>query len=413
VANTIIAGSYDGPAVSCENNSDATLTCCDLYDNSGGDWVGCIADQLGVDGNISADPLFTDHIWGDFTISPAIFASILDMPDDQGGEVRIRFYRNVFDDTAETGTPLLSYGVWRRVVDGKARHALSSGEETTHVNRSEFGGLPLRAWKGRYFLAKSDLDSVGYFPPGDWEALHSIPAVQQNSYQTVAATLGDSTAAGNLWTDYCISAHTTTPSLWWASLPDSGYSVDNIAPAVPGGFVLGPGDQLGWDASPEPDFQYFSVYGSTVDQLDGSATLIAHTLDTSLDVAGLSHEYFLLTSTDHAGNQSAAAVVDAVVGLDDRPASRFVLHPCTPNPFNPRTRIVYDLPVASCVRLEVYDLSGRRIRILIDDQQRSGGRHEAVWRGEGDDGRAVAAGVYFYRLAAGDFTQTRRMTLVK
>jgi parallel beta-helix repeat protein/predicted outer membrane repeat protein len=68
LANTIIAFSEDGDAIYCGDNSNPTLTCCDVYGNAGGDWVGCIADQFGVNGNISEDPLFCDPDNGDFTI---------------------------------------------------------------------------------------------------------------------------------------------------------------------------------------------------------------------------------------------------------------------------------------------------------------------------------------------------------
>ncbi|MCK5597393.1 MAG: right-handed parallel beta-helix repeat-containing protein, partial [Candidatus Eisenbacteria sp.] len=67
--NTIIAFSTDGEAVYCDDTSSATLTCCDIFGNGGGDWVGCIADQYGVDGNILVDPRFCDAAQGDFTIA--------------------------------------------------------------------------------------------------------------------------------------------------------------------------------------------------------------------------------------------------------------------------------------------------------------------------------------------------------
>jgi hypothetical protein len=66
--NIIIAFCAEGPAVYCSGTSSATLTCCDIYGNEGGDWVGCIADQYGVNGNICEDPLFCDPENGDFTL---------------------------------------------------------------------------------------------------------------------------------------------------------------------------------------------------------------------------------------------------------------------------------------------------------------------------------------------------------
>jgi predicted outer membrane repeat protein len=66
---TIIAYSADGGAIEVEDAmSSATLTCCDVYGNTGGDWTGSIADQLGVNGNFSAPPLFCDTAGGDFTL---------------------------------------------------------------------------------------------------------------------------------------------------------------------------------------------------------------------------------------------------------------------------------------------------------------------------------------------------------
>jgi hypothetical protein len=64
----IIAFSSSGPAVTALNQSTVTLSCCDLYGNAGGDWVGAIAEQCGVAGNFSEDPLFCDHAAGDLRV---------------------------------------------------------------------------------------------------------------------------------------------------------------------------------------------------------------------------------------------------------------------------------------------------------------------------------------------------------
>jgi predicted outer membrane repeat protein len=67
--NCILAFGTSGPAVNCFYGTEvATLSCCDLYGNAGGDWVGCIADQASINGNVSADPMFCDRPGGDFTI---------------------------------------------------------------------------------------------------------------------------------------------------------------------------------------------------------------------------------------------------------------------------------------------------------------------------------------------------------
>jgi hypothetical protein len=70
IGNTIMVSndSYPFGPVSCGGTSTATLTCCDLYGNEGGDWVDCTAGQAGINGNISRDPLFCDAPSRDFRI---------------------------------------------------------------------------------------------------------------------------------------------------------------------------------------------------------------------------------------------------------------------------------------------------------------------------------------------------------
>ncbi len=85
----------------------------------------------------------------------------------------------------------------------------------------------------------------------------------------------------------------------------------------------------------------------------------------------------------------------------------FALAPAYPNPFNPATSLRYDLPQPEHVRLEVYDVIGRRVATLVDARQKAG-RYEVHF-----DARHLASGVYVYRLRAGDFVQTRKMVLLK
>jgi hypothetical protein len=104
-----------------------------------------------------------------------------------------------------------------------------------------------------------------------------------------------------------------------------------------------------------------------------------------------------------------------VVGVEtgDVPVQGTVLHDPYPNPFNPQTTIAFDLPNQTAVRLRVFDVSGRLVRSLVDGDITSEGRNEAVWNGRDDTGRRVASGTYFYRLEAGEYSQTKRMALIK
>ena len=107
----------------------------------------------------------------------------------------------------------------------------------------------------------------------------------------------------------------------------------------------------------------------------------------------------------------ATEVTAGSTGVDDVPGA-FRLHACTPNPFNPSTTIAYDLPEASPVHLAVFDLQGRRVRLLADGP-RPAGANSARWDGRTDDGQAAAAGAYVCRLIAGGREASVRMLLVK
>ena len=91
---------------------------------------------------------------------------------------------------------------------------------------------------------------------------------------------------------------------------------------------------------------------------------------------------------------------------EDLPTS-FSLEANYPNPFNPATTIQFALPEATAVRLAVYDLLGRQVHLLVDEQ-RPAGRHEVVV-----EARGRSSGVYFDRIEAGSFPTVRQMLLVK
>lgn len=83
-----------------------------------------------------------------------------------------------------------------------------------------------------------------------------------------------------------------------------------------------------------------------------------------------------------------------------------------PNPFNPRTTVAFDLARAGHVRLEIYDVRGRRVAVLVDEA-RPAGSYSVDWNGVDGTGRPVASGVYFQHLVADGTDQTRSMTLVR
>lgn len=89
-----------------------------------------------------------------------------------------------------------------------------------------------------------------------------------------------------------------------------------------------------------------------------------------------------------------------------------VLNQNYPNPFNPSTTIEFTLPQASTVKLEVYNITGQKVRILVSGNL-DAGLHSISWDGTNDYGEKVASGMYIYRITSGSFVQTRKMVLLR
>jgi hypothetical protein len=89
------------------------------------------------------------------------------------------------------------------------------------------------------------------------------------------------------------------------------------------------------------------------------------------------------------------------------------LHQNHPNPFNPMTTITFSLPSSEMTSLDVFDMSGHIVQVLLRGEMLNQGIHERVWNGCDWRGRGMPSGTYFYRLTAGGYTETRRMVLLK
>jgi hypothetical protein len=138
--------------------------------------------------------------------------------------------------------------------------------------------------------------------------------------------------------------------------------------------------------------------------ITGSGELVRVTLDapvTALPVA--------ISARDHLNNELLVDL-SAPAGADIPAVHR--LGQNFPNPFNPQTAIVFDLPQAAHVHLAIYSVDGRLVATLMSEV-RPAGRHEVTWSGRNGAGQQVAAGTYFYALRAGDFRQIRKMMLAK
>jgi hypothetical protein len=165
-----------------------------------------------------------------------------------------------------------------------------------------------------------------------------------------------------------------------------------------------------------PRWLTLSVSGGSLDP--GETALIEATSDAA-NLAPGEHRLDIVVRGNDPATPSVAVPVILVVtsgdltGIDPEAGpARFELYANHPNPFNPTTTIAYDLPRPTKVRLVIYDVSGRKIRDLVDANEPPGHR-TVVWDARNASNEPVSSGVYFYRLIAGDFVRTRKMVLLK
>jgi hypothetical protein len=105
-------------------------------------------------------------------------------------------------------------------------------------------------------------------------------------------------------------------------------------------------------------------------------------------------------------------LVTGIEEVEGAGPTEFLLFDNYPNPFNPKTVVSSQLPVASQVKLAVYDLLGREVAVLLNEKKPAG-RHTVEWDGRDSQGRQVSSGVYLCRMTAGTFSQTKRMLLIR
>jgi hypothetical protein len=318
-----------------------------------------------------------------------VIETVTDVPDDQGGWVDVRFHRSAYDFAAEPA-PIAYYDVWRLTGSGSLRGDSSQWRRTASVS-----------------------SGAGDFPPGEWAFAGRTTAARQSEYVVAVQTLADSGVVYPYHTVFVVSAHTADSVVYWVSPPDSGWSVDNLPPAVPTGLVLT--DSLfSWDPCPDPDFHHFSVYGSHTGDF-GTAEWIDDTATPLIEIYSLGYAWYHVTASDSTGNESGDAAADtATVSVDDPlggPALYF-LAPGRPNPFKASTEISFSLAIGGMVRVAVFDVNGYLVATLLEDELPPG-RHGVVWSVEEGRSPGVGPGVYFVTVRSGAFTATRKLVHIR
>ena len=272
-----------------------------------------------------------------------------------------------------------------------------------------------------------------------WTTLFEVPATTSESYTTDVET--DSTyVVDEIWPFYAyrIVGVTDPPGTEFISNTNIGMAEDNIAPPVP---VIVKFESLGsrmiymqaLNLAEAPDFVKACIFRGGLlwqDRFPHEAVLWDEAVDdmsnpkdpcTSSDSGEFWYEshlnlfYYIAKSQDWHGNWSTAS--DSIFAsyptdADDTPSPIFELAQNYPNPFNPLTQIDFNLPYKSPVKLTIYDVSGRLVKLLIDDI-RPAGTYNVFWNGRDKKDEIVASGLYFYKLEAGSFRKTKKMVLLK
>ncbi len=344
-----------------------------------------------IDGAFAGSGFGTEAV---FSGAP-IIQSVKDVGNDQGRRVRVKWQRSIYD-SPQSSTVIASYALWRRVGPYKAG--------TCSADRIQPPpGIAT--------------------PPGSWDFVLTVPARSDPTYSVVAPTLCDSTSAGMCRSVFFASAISTNPQVFFDSAPDSGYSVDNLAPSVPQNLVVAqliPSQvTLGWAPVLDTDRNYYAVYrADMVNFQPGPQSHVGNSVNTAFadpTIATGHRYYYWVAAVDFAGNQSPLSnfvIVSNGTTDTESHAPRFTLEPNSPNPFNPTTEIGFELETAGHARIAVFAPSGKWITNLVDAELPAG-VHHAVWTARDAHGEPLPSGAYLCKLTAGAKSATRKMILVR
>ncbi len=328
------------------------------------------------------------------TANPTI-AGITDVKNDQGKQMRLRFRASPFDFPG-SGTSIVRYDVFRRIDPSFSVFAAHPAAGPSS------GASPSRSGSSTRTLVDG------------WDFAGTLSAYVDSAYILVVPTLADSNSLGIHRATFFVRAATGTASVFYDSAPDSGYSVDNLPPAVPapftGAYESG-ATHLHWGPNSEPDLWYYKVYrGSSSDFVPGPSNLIATRADTGYADVGSAGSYYKLSAVDVNGNESGYATLSPsqIAGVGDPGPVTFALEPI-PNPsWVGRLRVTYSLPSSGRARLELLDVSGRRV---ADREVGSlgAGRHVVDLA----ERRQLPPGLYLVRLTQGANVRARRVVLLE
>jgi hypothetical protein len=327
---------------------------------------------------------------------------VRDLVNDQGGRVKLLWNASYLDLAPYNN--LESYWVLRSVPLAVFARATAAG---AHVSYAASG--PIDAQPGAFMVVQAQ--GVTY----TWEFLGSQPAFHVPSYSYIAATTRDSVAGSNPFTAFMIMARTAGGALSWTSDPDSGYSVDNLAPRAPapftGTYAAGVAS-LHWGRNTEADLAGYQLYrGTTANFAPGPGDLVVTQPDTGYAdvVSGL--YYYKICAVDVHGNASGFTSLrpSGTSDVGGGATLAFALESVRPNPTRGEPLgVAFTLPSSASARLELLDVSGRRV-MEREVGALGAGRHSVALAAGG----RLAPGLYLVRLTQGANVRLARVAVLR
>ncbi len=338
-----------------------------------------------------------------------VIASVRDVANDQGGEVNVAWDASWLD--TDPSAVVDHYWILRSLTQSGVEQAPRTDARPLSAAAAEtIGG------GDRDAILTTIEGSMTYY----WQYLASVAALHiVEGYGYVAPTTGDSTGASNPPSYFMVVAWNATGTKYWASPPDSGYSVDNLPPLAPAPFAgqYNAGvATLHWNPNIEPDLAGYRLYrGGSADFVPGPGNLVATPTGTDyVDAAGAPY-YYKLSAIDIHGNESGFALIlpSGTADLAEPSLSReLALALPSPNPAFGRVTLRFALPREARVSLAIYDASGRRVRPLVDGVWVAG-EYAMGWDLRDEAGHRAPAGLYFAQLEAEGHTLIRRIAALK
>ena len=338
---------------------------------------------------------------------PAI-VSVDDLPYDQGGQVVVEWTASWLDADPLFG--INSYAVWRQVPSGLVVAALAHGARLTATDEAT-ASLDASLAAGRRVFRSSPQGAQATY----WEYVGATPATGFPGYSYVAPTTCDSMPEVNPLTDFMVQAR--SGSYHYDSEPEAGYSVDNLAPAMPAPFTGTYAEgtvTLAWGQSTAADFAEYRLHrGPGADFVPGAGNLVATLTGTGyVDDPGAPC-WYKLCAVDVHGNASPYAVL-LPAGTADVPPGGVaeVSLAAAPNPAREGCAVRFALPRAARISLAVFDQQGRRVRTLAAGGE-TAGEHVLAWDARDDGGRVLPSGLYFLRLEVEGRALVRRVAVLR